>query len=159
MLFTKSPMVRLLMSHNTLLKGSRSMLIYMKQSPNLLRPLTHPSSSHSMSRGLLRSTMIPARGLASQSEPYDLAVLGGGPGGYVAAVKASQLGLKVGYSFAFPLLCLVGVRREWDSAARPGVLAAKTIGQLTFLDCLYRQARYPRRNMSQCRMYPIQGHV
>lgn len=71
MLFTKSPMT-----------------------PNLLRPLTHPSSSHSMSRGLLRSTMIPSRGLATQSEPYDLAVLGGGPGGYVAAVKASQLGLK-----------------------------------------------------------------
>jgi dihydrolipoamide dehydrogenase len=25
---------------------------------------------------------------------YDLAVIGGGPGGYVAAIKASQLGLK-----------------------------------------------------------------
>ena len=26
---------------------------------------------------------------------YDLAVIGGGPGGYVAAIRAAQLGLKV----------------------------------------------------------------
>jgi len=30
----------------------------------------------------------------STAEKYDLAVVGGGPGGYVAAIKASQLGLK-----------------------------------------------------------------
>jgi dihydrolipoamide dehydrogenase len=28
------------------------------------------------------------------SDPYDLIVLGSGPGGYVAAIRASQLGLK-----------------------------------------------------------------
>jgi flavin-dependent dehydrogenase len=39
--------------------------------------------------------MMASRGLASQSEPYDLAVVGGGPGGYVAAIKAAQSGLKV----------------------------------------------------------------
>ena len=27
-------------------------------------------------------------------EEYDLAILGGGPGGYVAAIRAAQLGLK-----------------------------------------------------------------
>jgi dihydrolipoamide dehydrogenase len=44
--------------------------------------------------------MMASRGLASQSEPYDLAVLGGGPGGYVAAIKAAQSGLKVGHPLA-----------------------------------------------------------
>jgi len=29
------------------------------------------------------------------SQKYDVAILGGGPGGYVAAIRASQLGLKV----------------------------------------------------------------
>ncbi|TFK19766.1 dihydrolipoamide dehydrogenase [Coprinopsis marcescibilis] len=35
-----------------------------------------------------------SRGYASGSEPYDLVVIGGGPGGYVAAIKAAQMGLK-----------------------------------------------------------------
>ncbi|KAK0555997.1 dihydrolipoamide dehydrogenase precursor [Tilletia horrida] len=35
-----------------------------------------------------------ARGLATEAEPYDVVVIGGGPGGYVAAIKAAQLGLK-----------------------------------------------------------------
>lgn len=30
----------------------------------------------------------------SSSPTYDVAVIGGGPGGYVAAIKAAQLGLK-----------------------------------------------------------------
>ena len=29
-------------------------------------------------------------------QKFDVVVLGGGPGGYVAAIRASQLGLKVG---------------------------------------------------------------
>ncbi|KAK8846745.1 dihydrolipoyl dehydrogenase [Kwoniella newhampshirensis] len=61
---------------------------------NLLRPLSNPSSSFSRTSTLPRITFIQSRGLASQSEPYDLVVIGGGPGGYVAAIKAAQLGLK-----------------------------------------------------------------
>ncbi|KAI6015940.1 hypothetical protein BKA83DRAFT_4340917 [Pisolithus microcarpus] len=34
------------------------------------------------------------RGLATPSGPYDALIIGGGPGGYVAAIKAAQLGLK-----------------------------------------------------------------
>ncbi|KAK0234933.1 hypothetical protein EDD85DRAFT_841119 [Armillaria nabsnona] len=34
------------------------------------------------------------RGLATPTEPYDVVVIGAGPGGYVAAIKAGQLGLK-----------------------------------------------------------------
>ncbi|KAL4242824.1 class-I pyridine nucleotide-disulfide oxidoreductase family protein [Abortiporus biennis] len=35
-----------------------------------------------------------SRGLATDSEPYDAVIIGGGPGGYVAAIKAAQNGLK-----------------------------------------------------------------
>merc|ERR1712087_41244 len=36
-----------------------------------------------------------ARRALSTSEPYDVVVIGGGPGGYPAAIKAGQLGLRV----------------------------------------------------------------
>jgi len=35
------------------------------------------------------------RGYATEASPYDLIVIGGGPGGYIAAIKAGQLGMKV----------------------------------------------------------------
>jgi len=44
------------------------------------------------------ATLIPviqgSRCLATQSEPYDTVVIGGGVAGYVAAIKSAQLGLK-----------------------------------------------------------------
>jgi dihydrolipoamide dehydrogenase len=42
----------------------------------------------------LSVTRESRRGYASPSEPYDVIVIGAGPGGYVAAIKAGQAGLK-----------------------------------------------------------------
>lgn len=38
----------------------------------------------------------------SNGEEVDLVVIGSGPGGYVAAIKAAQLGLKVQITFYMP---------------------------------------------------------
>lgn len=53
------------------------------------RPL---SSVARLSSRIVNSTF---RALSTGAGDYDLVVIGGGPGGYVAAIKASQLGLKV----------------------------------------------------------------
>jgi dihydrolipoamide dehydrogenase len=48
-----------------------------------------PSVATSTVRALLGARRFYA------TEEYDLAIIGGGPGGYVGAIKAAQLGLKV----------------------------------------------------------------
>lgn len=40
------------------------------------------------------SSAFARRSYATQADPYDVVVIGGGPGGYVAAIKAGQLGFK-----------------------------------------------------------------
>ena len=42
----------------------------------------------------LKPSLLFGRTFATAVE-YDLAIIGAGPGGYVAAIKAAQLGLKV----------------------------------------------------------------
>ncbi|KAF8178945.1 dihydrolipoyl dehydrogenase [Pholiota molesta] len=48
-------------------------------------------AQNNLARAARRSA---SRGLATAAEPYDVVVIGGGPGGYVAAIKAAQLGLR-----------------------------------------------------------------
>ena len=48
------------------------------------------------SRALRAAGALPrARFMASSAEPYDVVIIGGGPGGYPAAIKAGQLGMRV----------------------------------------------------------------
>lgn len=67
-----------------------------------------------MSRGLVRTVPLAARGLATAAGPYDVVVIGGGPGGYVAAIKASQLGLKVGIVSVPRTILLASTASEID---------------------------------------------
>ncbi|DAZ96337.1 TPA: hypothetical protein N0F65_007987 [Lagenidium giganteum] len=57
--------------------------------------MLHGLRSVSRRSALVRSCApVSARAFSSASSEYDLVVIGGGPGGYVAAIKAAQLGLK-----------------------------------------------------------------
>nr|ODN76417.1 dihydrolipoyl dehydrogenase [Cryptococcus depauperatus CBS 7841] len=59
-----------------------------------LRSVVGQLSPVSTSASVSRYIFQVSRGYASTSDPYDVVVIGGGPGGYVAAIKAAQLGFK-----------------------------------------------------------------
>ncbi|KAI5818773.1 hypothetical protein BZA77DRAFT_306376 [Pyronema omphalodes] len=59
-----------------------------RSSRTLLRPVASGTYAPSA------FTLVPRRGLASEAPEHDVVVIGGGPGGYVAAIKAAQEGLK-----------------------------------------------------------------
>ena len=62
---------------------------------------------------------------AAAREEYDVAILGGGPGGYVAAIKASQLGLKT--------VCIEGRGTLGGTCLNVGCIPSKSLLQSTHM--------------------------
>ncbi|KAG8858944.1 dihydrolipoamide dehydrogenase precursor [Tulasnella sp. 330] len=69
--------------------------IAQKSSRRAARRTLNASASHALKQNVIQYVRLDgARGLATESGPYDTVVIGGGPGGYVAAIKSAQMGLK-----------------------------------------------------------------
>lgn len=70
-----------------------------------INSVCHSNTRQYYPQAHLARSPVAAGGLASVSQhrhashEADLVVIGSGPGGYVAAIKASQLGMKVGMSY------------------------------------------------------------
>lgn len=73
------------------------------------------------------------RRLFSSSGQYDLCVIGGGPGGYVAAIKAAQLGLKT--------VCVERRGKLGGTCLNVGCIPSKS---LLHNSHLYHQAQHDR---------------
>ena len=70
-----------------------------RNAPPLLRLFEPWEASHAVPGGKRRSTPHHTVGFQEScmtDHSYDLVVLGGGPGGYTAAIRATQLGMRVG---------------------------------------------------------------
>ncbi|KAF8531217.1 dihydrolipoyl dehydrogenase [Gautieria morchelliformis] len=81
------------MSSCTGISVSLSWLVILHIMLRLHRAATHTPLR--LSKTAIHILRIRAcRGFATGSQPYDTIVIGGGPGGYVAAIKAAQLGLR-----------------------------------------------------------------
>merc|ERR1719266_2283832 len=62
---------------------------------------------------------LAARAMSTASGEYDVVVVGGGPGGYVAAIKAGQLGLKTA--------CVEGRGRLGGTCLNVGCIPSKAL--------------------------------
>merc|ERR1719356_2411649 len=58
------------------------------------KTLLYPMSMYTLNRRAPRILGLSSKRFFSAGSEYDLCVIGGGPGGYVAAIKAAQMGLK-----------------------------------------------------------------
>ena len=115
----------------------------------------------------------------ADSQPYDVTVIGSGPGGYVAAIRAAQLGLRtalverdaalggtclhVGCIPTKALLHSAEVLETAKDAARYGVVAAKVGLDLAAVhkfrtDVVRRQARGVEYLMKKNGITVLQGH-
>ena len=66
--------------------------------------------------------------MAEQSNKFDVIVIGGGPGGYTAAIRASQLGLTVALIESEPQLG--GICLNWGCIPTKALLKQAEIYQL-----------------------------
>ena len=77
------------------------------------------------------------------ADQYDLIVLGSGPGGYVAAIRAAQLGLKTASSSAR----LGGICLNWGCIPTKALLRAEIFHYLQHADA-YGLSTRSRRSIS-----------
>ena len=80
-------------------EGAKAMGVHATQPRPVAHLARHPLHTRQAFQAstlprLASPSLVSRRGLASSADPYDVIIVGGGPGGYVAAIKSGQLGLK-----------------------------------------------------------------
>lgn len=91
---------------------------------------------------LTPSAVTGARWMAAAPQEFDVVVVGGGPGGYVAAIKAAQLGLKTA--------CVESRGKLGGTCLNVGCIPSKALLNNSHL---YHQAlhEFPKRGISGAR--------
>src|SRR3546814_15874510 len=73
-------------------------------------------------------------GMANEAYDYDVLVIGAGPGGYVAAIRAAQLGLKTA--------CAEGRETLGGTCLNVGCIPSKAMLQIGRASCRERVCQY-----------------